>query len=217
MLAYMRGFVVLFVLLVLLTHLTPKSGYQKYVRFFAELILTIGIVSPVLSVFFDDEKFLEQIAYEEFTGNLEEITKDMGRMEYMHKDYYIEEYEKAIAVDVARMAEDYGFAVGEVKVQLSGEYTVEAIRLLLSDGGEERVVIEPIVIGEAEVESRGGETEVLYAHLVRELMEYYRMEESQIQIVKEKTSQSGTSEGDNSGREISQGGISVRNSGEGET
>ena len=36
--AYMRGFVILFVLLVLLSYLPPGKQYRKYIRFYAQLL-----------------------------------------------------------------------------------------------------------------------------------------------------------------------------------
>ena len=36
--AYMRGFVILFVLLVLLSYLPPGKQYRKYIRFYAESV-----------------------------------------------------------------------------------------------------------------------------------------------------------------------------------
>ena len=48
--AYMRGFVILFVLLVLLSYLPPGKQYRKYIRFFCGLLLTVLLAQPVLDL-----------------------------------------------------------------------------------------------------------------------------------------------------------------------
>lgn len=69
MVAYVRGFIVLFVVLTILLHLPPQENYRKYIRFFTELILTLALLTPVLSVFCDSAEFLELIEYERLQRN----------------------------------------------------------------------------------------------------------------------------------------------------
>lgn len=178
MLVYIKEFVSLFVLLALLIYLTPQKHYQKYIRFFAELILTVGILSPALALFGGSEKFLDLIAYEEFEAGLSEFTRDMERMEYIHQDAYIGEYEEALAEDVTQIAGDYGFAVREASVRLGEDYTVKEIVLILAESEERRVVIGEIVLEEEDVE-----LSAVYAGLVQKLSDYYKVDSSQIKIV----------------------------------
>lgn len=179
MLSYVRGFIVLFVLLTLLLYLPPGKSYQKYIRFFAEIILTLGILSPVLSVFCDSEEFLELIEYEEFMESLSEISRDTQKIEYINNDYYLEKYESAIEEDVSGIAEQYGFTVQEAKVDLSREYTVDKIQLWLTDRIEERIVVERIVPKEQEDETG---TDAAYAGLRQKLSEYYQLDAAMIEI-----------------------------------
>ena len=178
MLAYVRGFVVLFVLLALLLYLPPGGSYQKYIRFFAELILVFGVLSPVLSIVCDSEMFLELIAYEEFVGGLSEMTRDMERMEYLHADYYRQEYENAIALDVEEIVRSHGFVSQETKVDMSGNYEVERIQLWVTGEKEQRIVIREVGLREEE----GGEPDAVYAGLRQDLSAYYRLDASQIEI-----------------------------------
>lgn len=187
MLAYVRGFITLFVLLTMLLYLPPGKSYQKYIRFFAELILTLSIISPVMSVICDSDEFMELIEYEEFTENLSEISKDMQRIEYLHNDYYLEEYENAIAEDVrqiaGRVAEGYGFSVKEAKVHMAEDYTVDAIQIWMTDQGGEEIVIGKIVLQEG---TKLG-TDAVYAGITQELSDYYQLDPSKIEITYTKT------------------------------
>lgn len=160
MVAYVRGFIVLFVVLTILLHLPPQENYRKYIRFFTELILTLALLTPVLSVFCDSAEFLELIEYEAFTEELSMASEDMEHIEYLYGDYHREAYEDAIGEDVRRIAEGYHFSVQDVVVELSEEYEVEYIALQISGEGEASVSRE----------------------LKAELRGYYQLEEKEIEI-----------------------------------
>lgn len=160
MAAYVRGFIVLFVVLTILLHLPSQENYGKYIRFFSELILMMALLAPVLSVFCDSDELLELIEYEAFTEELSMVSEDMEHIEYLYGDYHREVYEDAIGEDVKRIAEGYRFSVQEVEVKLSEEYEVEYIALRIS--GE----------GEADIDRE----------LKAELMGYYQLEEKEIEI-----------------------------------
>ena len=150
MTAYVKSFLVLFVLLALLLYLPPGKRLSKYIRFFAGMILTMGLLSPVLSVLFDSETFLKMIRYEEFAEELSGISRDMERMEYMEKDYMAAQYERAIAEDVMQLAGQYGYETAGARVRLSESYEVAEIELWISetDVEDDRQTVGEIVIGE---------------------------------------------------------------------
>lgn len=198
MLSYIKGFIALFVLLIVLLHLAPGKSYQKYIRFFAEMLLTISLLTPVLSVVCDKEEFLDLIEYEAFMSELQETSKDMEKIEYLNNDHYIEEYESAIETDVRQMAEVYDFVVQEVKVDMAEDYTISYIKLELTDQTNEQVVIGKIVIDEQEnidvtaksdhksadgaEENDGEQSDTKYAALLQDLEDYYQIDRSKIGI-----------------------------------
>ncbi len=159
MTAYVKSFLVLFVLLALLLYLPPGRRLQKYIRFFAGLILMMGLLSPALSFFFDSEAFLQMIRYEEFAEELAGISRDMERIEYVEEDYMIEQYERAIAEDVMQLAGQYGYEASDARVRLTGAYEVAQIELWISKAGAENegqtaggIVIGEIVLGGEEAD-----------------------------------------------------------------
>ncbi len=180
MLSYIQGFLALFVLVAVVLYLPPGRTYQKYIRFFAELVLTIGILMPLLSLVYDSEKFLALVDYEEFTEELSGIAKDMERVEYIRNDGYIEEYERAISEDVRLLAEQtgeaYGYQVQDARVTLSSDYTVERIDLWIAEQTKAQIAIERISLGEAK------EEDAVYAGLVQKLSDYYQVDRSAIEI-----------------------------------
>ena len=176
---YMKGVLALFVLLMLLLYLVPGDGFKKYIRFFGEIVLTIGFLSPVLNIIYDSDKFLALIDYEQYSGQMSELARDMDRIEYVQKDYYLEEYETAIAGDVSRIAEQYGFVVKEAKVDMNEEYTLDAIYLSVTESGADGIEVEKVWLDGKEGEEK--ETE-LYADLKKELADYYQLDEAAITI-----------------------------------
>ena len=183
MVAYVKGFIVLFVILTLLLYLPPGKTYQKYIRFFTELILTIGLLTPMLSALFNGEEFLELIEYETFTENLSELSKDMEQIEYIHNDYYIEEYERAIEEDVSMIAEPiaekYGLNVREAKVHMTEEYVIDQVELWITNQTEDEIVIDEINFSE---ESNREEMSTIYEGIAEEVADYYKIDSAAVLI-----------------------------------
>ena len=182
MLEYVRGFLVLFMLLQLLLYLPPGKTYQRYIRFFAEMVLTLGLLSPILSFFYDSEKFLTMIDYEEFTEELSGIARDMERIQYIKNDGYLEQYRRAISEDVCQLAaqtgETYGYQVQDAEVTLSEDYKIAGIRIWIAEQTEAQIVIGKVILGDNEA----GETDAVYAGLIQKLSDYYQVDTSAIEI-----------------------------------
>lgn len=183
MVAYVKGFIVLFVLLTLLLYLPPGKTYQKYIRFFTELILTIGMLVPFFSNLFNGEEFLALIEYDTFTENLSEVSKDMEQIAYIHNDYYIEEYERAIGEDVCMIvepiAEKYGLSVRETKVHMTEKYVIDQVELWIADQTEDKIVIDEIKFSE---ENKREEMSAIYEVIAQEVSDYYQIDPSAVLI-----------------------------------
>lgn len=175
---YIKGFLILVILLTILLYLPPGKSYHKYIHFFAELIMTIALVSPVLSVFYDSEEFLEMVEYEAFMEELSAVAKDMEQIEFLHNDYHKETYEEAIAMDVEQIVEGYSFDVRDVTVTLSEKYEVQEISIQIIADTSEKISVEKSALQEVKEEQDA----LMSVQLKQELMEYYQVEETQIEI-----------------------------------
>lgn len=170
-----KGLFVLFVLLELLVYLVPGESYRKYLHFFAEVIMTFAFLSPILSLFWDSENFLEQVHYESFVEGLNELSRDTAKIEFAQNDYYIKKYELAIAEDVRQIAEGEGYEAADVTVHLSEDYTMEKISLTVKKLQESDIFVAPVEVGE-----KSGEKDC--EKLRSKLANYYQMKEEAIVI-----------------------------------
>lgn len=184
---YIKSCLVLFVLMTLLLYLVPGERLKRYIRFFTEIIVTVGILSPVLSFVFDSDEFLAKIEYETFKENLSEIARDMERMEYIQNDFYIEEYENAIEEDVklivSPVAESYGYCINAADVHLTEEYTLERITLTVAKPKTEEIMVDDVLVRENTaadyaINGKNG----MVAQMKQQLAEYYKMQEEQIEV-----------------------------------
>ena len=61
------------VLVTALLHVLPRSGYQKYIRFFTGLVLILLVLAPVLKLFQMEEELRDAYRDESWLEQLEEI------------------------------------------------------------------------------------------------------------------------------------------------
>ena len=79
---FVKGFLTLFLLIKILLYFVPKNTFEKYVSFFAGVILIIGLLYPLLQMSGREDLILEKIRYDFQEEELEETGKQMM------EDYY---------------------------------------------------------------------------------------------------------------------------------
>ena len=131
------------------------------------------VISPILSLLGNEEAIREKINQAEFFQGLDNLKLDTAHLEDQQKELYREEYERALGMDVSRMAEDKQLLPRQVKVQLSEDYEVESIEMTVSLGEDE------IFLTDFE-ENRKEDQKI--NELKQELMEFYRLTKGQVSI-----------------------------------
>lgn len=173
---WVRNLVCFYILLTVVLHLLPKENYQKYVRFFSGILLTILVVSPVLSLIGQEEEICQKISQAEFFQGMDNLRLDTEHLEYRQKELYLKEYERALGMDVSRMAKEKSLVLQQVDVSLSDDYQVESIALTITFGEDEG-----IFVPKASFADNSQEYPDVY-ELKQELMEFYQLKEEQISI-----------------------------------
>lgn len=172
---WIRSFFVLFLLLTLLLFLVSGSSFEKYIRFFSEVILAVAFLSPVLSIVFDSDTFFDLVEYETMANSLSELSQDTAKIKFAQNDYYVSKYEAAIAADISQIAETEGYFVKEVSVRLSEEYILEDVSLAVSEKSSDAVTIQKVQIKNTDTAQ---DTEALREKIAG----YYQIEEEKIRI-----------------------------------
>lgn len=173
---WVKNIVCFYIFMAVILHLLPRESYQKYVRFFSGILLTILVAAPVLSLFGKEEVLMQKISQAGFFQELDNVKLDTKHLEQAQKKAYVQEYERAIEMDVGRIAEGMGMEALWTNVQLSEEYQVESIGMevaLLEEEGSP--------VGKADFGEGGREYPKAYA-LKQELMEFYRLGEGQVTV-----------------------------------
>lgn len=187
---WMKGIILLFVVLTALLCLVPKAQYKKYIRFFMEMLIVIAVIQPLTGLIDFDGEFDEKIQNSQFMQEMENMRLDTKKLDFMQQDYKKEEYENVIAQDICGMTEGREYEVKNISVTLSEQYELAQVTLTIGKQQEkaldtDEVRVEEIRVGE---ESHGEHTaeKVMLTQGERELkqkiMSYYQIEESQILI-----------------------------------
>lgn len=175
--SWVKNLVCFYLLLTVVLHLLPRQNYRKYVRFFSGMLLTILVVSPALTLLGNEEALREKISQAEFFQDMDNRKLDTAHLEITQKEIYIREYERALEMDVSRMAAEKQLTAQEVRVRLTTEYEVESIEMTVEAQGND----ENIFTGEASLADDSAYNKQI-SELRQDLMEYYRINESQVSI-----------------------------------
>ena len=174
---WVKNLVCFYIFLTVILHLLPKESYQKYVRFFSGMLLMILVVSPILSLLGKEDVLLQKISQAGFFQEMDNLKMDTEYLKDTQKEMYFQEYEKAIGMDISRMAEDRQLHASQVEVHLSKEYQVESIALEVSFAKEDGLFVQ-----KASFTDNSKEYPEVYK-LKQELMDFYQIKEGQIEIV----------------------------------
>ena len=70
---WIRNVAFYLVLVTALLHVLPRSGYQKYIRFFTGLVLILLVLAPVLKLYQMEEELRDAYRDDSWLEQLEEI------------------------------------------------------------------------------------------------------------------------------------------------
>ena len=78
---YIKGFLTLFLLIKILLYFVPKNVFEKYITFFAGVILVIGLLYPMFRFLSEEGSVLDNLQYEEWEKRLLEVTFEAKELE----------------------------------------------------------------------------------------------------------------------------------------
>lgn len=188
-LEWMKGIVILFVVLSALMYLVPKAQYKKYIQFFTEMVIVIAVISPISKVIYASEDFEEKIRYSQFWQEMENVQMDVEKMDFIQNDYHKAEYEKAIEEDIRLMADGKEYEIDQIDAVLSEKYELESVTMVVKRAKEENEEsgweVEDIsvdTIGSGESLAGKAILEQGLSELKKEIGSFYQLAEEQIVI-----------------------------------
>lgn len=178
---WIKGIVILFVLLAAFLYLVPNKQYKKYIQFFMEMVIVIAVITPISKVVYANQNFEEMIHYTQFWQEMENAQKDAGKMSFLKTDYYKKEYEQAIGEDMTQMAQDKGFDVKNIQVSLTNTYDLDRVSMkICKKDDEKKVSMEPVVVKGSLVADT--QNAAVYHDLQEKIKEFYHLTDAQIAI-----------------------------------
>ncbi len=96
---YVKGFLVLFLLIKVLLYFVPKNSFARYIAFFSGVILVIGILHPLLTLFGQEETFLKSLEYQEWEEQLLELAEEAEEIQEEGRIQFEEKYKRVMEAD----------------------------------------------------------------------------------------------------------------------
>lgn len=96
---YVKGFLVLFLLIKVLLYFVPKNSFAKYISFFSGVVLVIGILHPLLTLFGQEQKFLRSLEYQNWEKELLELAEEAKQIQEEGKLQLEEKYKQMAEAD----------------------------------------------------------------------------------------------------------------------
>lgn len=104
------------VLITVVLHVVPDSGYKKYIRFFTGMVLILMIVTPILRIFGMDSQIVNFYQSREYEKRLKEIEEAAGNLEDVDSLGMLEEIQEHAQKETEKQ-EDDSIVVEEIQVE----------------------------------------------------------------------------------------------------
>lgn len=138
--SWVKNYSMVFLFFTVLSSLSAKKEYRRYLQLFVEFVLVITLLMPVLKALGSETDFFDKIAFDTFWQELDSIKAEREKLDFLGDEVYIERYEQVIEADVSAMAKDAGYGVLSVKVELGEEFEIRRIELELAKDQDYTVI-----------------------------------------------------------------------------
>ena len=102
-------------------NLLANSKYEKYLRFFAGMVLILLVLKPLTGGLRLDERIAYLFESITFQKEADDFKEKLWGMEDERLEQVMSAYEDAVALDLRGMAEDSGFSVKDVRAAIESD------------------------------------------------------------------------------------------------
>lgn len=144
-LGFLKDFLIVYLVLTILMHLTAADQYKKYLKFFSGMVLMLMLVSPVFRFLHSDGRLKALMSYDAFWERLDKQSgQNLREMDFLQNSRYLEKYEEAVAQDIRNRMKDsideqsgQNLQVSRIKVRLDGSYGIQSVTVFMHDADEQ--------------------------------------------------------------------------------
>lgn len=102
-------------------NLLADSKYEKYIRFFAGMVLILLVISPFTGGLRLDEQISAMFQSITFQNDAQDLKADLWGMEDKRLEQIMSSYEEAVKSDLVAMAEAEGLSCAQAQVIIDGD------------------------------------------------------------------------------------------------
>lgn len=139
-LSWIRSIVILYVMGQVIVYLVMGKKYEKYIRFFLQLVMVLVIVRPVFVLLGDEETFKNRLSFYQISQSVQEQKSQLEQLQGESEEHYMRQCEQMLAEDVETYLEEHFPYKGEAEVTLSEDFAIERIEVSVEDTTDERAV-----------------------------------------------------------------------------
>ena len=115
---WVRNITYYMIFITVVGNLLADSKYEKYLRFFAGIILILLVLKPLTGSLRLDERIAYLFESISFQKEADDFKEKLWGMEDERLERVMSTYEEAVAIDIRGMADTAGFSVRSVKVTI---------------------------------------------------------------------------------------------------
>lgn len=142
--SWVKNIIYYMIFLSVVNNLLADSKYEKYIRFFAGMVLILLVVSPLTGKLRLDEQISTMFRTISLENDTDDLKSKLWEMDDKRLGSMMEQYEETVEQDVAAMAAAEGLVCVDAKVRIdsdrgSGTYgQVTDIQMQLQDKNEKK-------------------------------------------------------------------------------
>lgn len=182
---WVKNIIYYMIFLAVVNNLLADSKYEKYVRFFAGMVLILLVVSPLTGKMRLDQQISSMFQSISLYNDASDLKSELWGMDDRRLDQIMGKYQEAVEQDVAAMAEASGLTCVDASVRIDGDRNsstygqVTDIRMEVRDSGAKEgggdytgtrtvnvdagkvdsIMVERVELGDGEPQAGTGETQ----------------------------------------------------------
>ena len=134
--SWVKGFLILYLLLTVFQNMAASEKYEKYLKFFSGILLITYVITPLLQFSGQGQALADVLRNGSIWQQLESIRQESEYFEYRQSQTVLEQYEQAISKEVEALLQEHGLRVGKVKALLDEEYQLQEIQISVEENLE---------------------------------------------------------------------------------